>query len=213
MASILFQSSWTSIIFEGRNKIYGAYEIRQSYERNMLLGLFITCTALGAATFFTAWALNFSGQSTVLQPKLRETVIEIIMSEKIFTTPKQEFAKPAMHKAVKSFVPTSVQEPVVESKPLTTAEAVPDNNVLTGKAENPGEAPSGGNSGSDKVINTTPSVPEPEAKAEIGSFAPTMPVFEGSIQHYIVHNFNYPGEATRMGVDGKMVVEIILDEI
>lgn len=44
----LYKAEWLDLVFDKRNKEYGAYELRQHYARNMAMAMLITFSAIGA---------------------------------------------------------------------------------------------------------------------------------------------------------------------
>lgn len=46
MTTSIFSESWCGIVFDGRNQHYGAYELRKSTERNMLLAILFSVSLL-----------------------------------------------------------------------------------------------------------------------------------------------------------------------
>src|SRR6478609_1332278 len=45
----IFKNEWTDIVFESRNKTYGAYQLRKSYNKNMTLAFLICMSPLASA--------------------------------------------------------------------------------------------------------------------------------------------------------------------
>lgn len=45
----LFSRRWTELVFEGKNKAYGAFKIRESYERRMVIAMVSTFALFGLA--------------------------------------------------------------------------------------------------------------------------------------------------------------------
>lgn len=83
----IIKNQWLDIVFEGRNKIYGAYELRKSNNKTTVKALII-----GSVIFSLAVAAPLI---VSLIPKTEEAVVENkIKLTKIKLPPKQEEVKP-----------------------------------------------------------------------------------------------------------------------
>ena len=77
----ILQSDLLDIVFEGRNKDYGAYELRKKYNKRITLALVITATVaiLAVGGTLLAKELNKSNNETV---DVRDVVIQNVAEEK-----------------------------------------------------------------------------------------------------------------------------------
>jgi protein TonB len=209
MATPLFRSSWTSIVFEGRNKLYGAFELREAYDQHMVLAivfplLSVGCVALGMC--LASSPCPISDLAPLLTGK--ETEVEFKQAPPLFTVPKTPKILPGnQEKAAPSITPNPSTESI-----KTSSSSVPTEVGSTTSLE-----PSGGDAlgqvQSESGGEIVPAVAtELETSTEVGRFAEVMPQFKGNLQSYIAQHFSYPELATRYGVEGKMVVELLLDE-
>lgn len=128
MANInLFGKDWTNIVFEGRNKAYGAYKLRQDNPKNTMLALVlgILCIGLtfgGSVAYKSVFGdrikndANDSGVEVldIELPELPEP-IEEIKEEPIVEPPKEE--------------PADASKSVQEEKKFTEMKVEEDNKV------------------------------------------------------------------------------------
>ena len=55
-----FEKDWDDLIFEGRNKEYGAYKLRRIFEKNQFLGLIFTVLVISLFIFWVYFAYDNS---------------------------------------------------------------------------------------------------------------------------------------------------------
>ncbi|WPU96211.1 TonB family protein [Mucilaginibacter sabulilitoris] len=213
----LYNAEWLDLVFDHRNKEYGAYDLRQHYGRNMTKAMALTFT--GVAILVAA--------SIIFKPKPAERLriievplmdIKTIKQEKLIEKPKPAEAKPAA--PLKPVVPVQTVQnlpPVVVPNdppidPHTTAElqnsvisnvdskgAPGGTNVLDGKAD-------GGNG------NTA--APEDNGVKELGTLE-VMPEPVGGAAawaKFLQKNLRFPAVAQEQGVSGKVLLSFIIEK-
>ena len=96
-AQKVLQTDLLDIVFEGRNKNYGAYALRQSYEKNVKKAMFIGTLAVA---FFAGAPFVYSkimSNLLIAKPEERTVVIETknieILKEKIIVPPPPKEVK------------------------------------------------------------------------------------------------------------------------
>lgn len=142
MANInLFGKDWTNIVFEGRNKAYGAYKLRQENPKTTLLALLlgIVCIGLafgGSVAYKSMFGDSFSSKKDVEEvsvteielPELPEPEppVEEIKEEPI-PEPEQADASKSVQEEVK-FLETEVKKDnEVKNEQKTTQKDIDDN--------------------------------------------------------------------------------------
>lgn len=119
-ANKILNSDFLDILFEGRNKEYGAYELRRSYNRRMWRALLIV--ALIMAGIGTAIVLN-------KQLKPKASAEEIQMSEVTIQEIQQEQKQEEPPPPPPPPPPKQEPPPKVEMKAFTPPKIVPDEQV------------------------------------------------------------------------------------
>jgi protein TonB len=132
----LFQQSWLNTIFDGRNKSYGAYELRQTNPKTTLIALFF-----GALFFTGAIAIPVIKDLISELANAEEEVIREVKLDKI-NKPKEEKKeeileekKPEEQKKtqtvqdIQKFVPPVVVDKQEVKEELATIEELKDKNV------------------------------------------------------------------------------------
>jgi periplasmic protein TonB len=155
------------IIFDGRNKAYGAYELRNTYEKRIGRALLITALITGLAVGGTALANSFkkNGNNYKMGP---EVTLEALPEEKIEKLPEPEEQKPKQQEQVKTekvteFVPVKDEE--VETPPPTQDDIATAkiDDFKQGGIEDPGtpDAP-----GPEKIGGSTGIIDQPKKEDE-----------------------------------------------
>lgn len=213
-------SSIDDIVFENRNKSYGAYLLRRIYDKNMTKGI------LAGLLFFLF--LIFAPQAyAYLKNKLTPVADEDLSNREVTLAepppidpnepeppppPPVEAPKP---KAQIQFVPPKVEEDekVVEEIPPPDIVEVETKVVSTATVE--GEE-SEGNAAPDDGPKEAPAVIEedPDDK-KIFNFVQQKPEFpdgEAALLKYLYANIKYPPIARENGIEGQVVVRFVVSK-
>jgi protein TonB len=185
------------IIFENRNKNYGAYDLRKSYKTTTSLSI------LGGVTIFAILTLAISFTPEEGKASAGPTIVTIevsnaIMPEKV---PPPELKPPAeMINQIKNL------QPVVTVDSSETSSYIPTTEEVAASAEN-GSVP-------EEVIPLEN--PEPLVPAENKPFirVEEMPEFPGGWQallKYIGQNIRYPSEAQNNNIQGKVILQFVVN--
>jgi periplasmic protein TonB len=200
------QGNLDDIVFENRNKSYGAYRIRKAYNKDMTIAIFIAMSffivVIGSSWLFANHKSINSDNSFVVTgvfdkyktepdvkppvpPKLPDLKIE--KERLVFKAPK----------VVDSL--DKKMEDMLTMQDLT--EKLPQDSVETPDIVDVG------NDNNNKVIDPPTSI--------IYSAPEEMPVFPGgdeALLKYFAENTKYPPECKEIGVEGKVLVEFVIDE-
>ena len=208
------------LIFEGRNKDYGAYELRKSYNRRLtwaLVGTAIVCALLFAG-YFLGNAMG--GDEDKTQLVVQDTQLQDIKEEKKDEPPppppppkpeppKVEIAKFTPPKIVKDEeVKEDEKPPEVEKLEDTkigtiNQEGIKDEGIVAPPVSDEGkgvvEAPKKDEEDWDKTFT----------KVEIES---EYPGGASAWQRYLNKNLRYPQDAIDNDIQGTVVVQFIVDK-
>jgi protein TonB len=116
-ANKILSADILDLVFEGRNKEYGAYELRKSYNRRITRALIITA-ALFLLIFLSAFLANTLEKDNAADLEVKEVVLENIQEEE---EPKPEPPPPPP--------PKQEPPPKVEMTKFTPPEIVKDEEV------------------------------------------------------------------------------------
>ncbi|MBS1619987.1 MAG: energy transducer TonB [Bacteroidetes bacterium] len=213
------------IIFDGRNKAYGAYELRQSYNRRIKQGV------LGALAL-SALLCSYQSLMALYHPvhalEHKQVVAELkkVSVEKIETI---EMAKPKTPELPK---PKSVPAPKGVSDPPTVrstailiptntehaTDSIPHNDMLAITAT--GDQNKNGTTPGDKKGDPNGDIATTVARAaqpatETVDWASVMPEYPGgepAMMRQITSQIDYPDDAKALDIQGRVVVGFIVDE-
>ncbi|MGX7685670.1 energy transducer TonB [Flectobacillus sp. BAB-3569] len=205
------------IIFEGRNKLYGAYFLRQEYKQIVKRATLIGVGAFGLAlsTPFI-WASQNSRDKREVEITLQDVKLPPAEEKKIELPepPKPETPVEPV-KQIKYLAPEIVtdereielpptQEELAESKAVIGTE-----NVDGAEIEIPPVDPD--------LANTKPAIEAPvhveKTEESIFTTVEKMPEYKGGIRalgEYLNKNLKFPSQAQRAGVGGKVFVSFVV---
>ncbi len=202
----LLQADYLDIIYDHRNKMYGGYELRKHYNQRLKQGVMFMFFIISALCFF-----SFVGKDhvvTISQNKKSDTVI--FFDHDIIPPTPVETIKPQL---AENYAPTiKYNEPVITDEPIRPDEQMTQNrdlvNVAPGNASNDsgliGDVPLPPGTG---IIDRPAS---PPAKPVV--YVEQMPQFVGDMGAYISNNLHYPENARANGIDGRVLVQFVVNE-
>jgi protein TonB len=196
--------SWDDLIFENRNKAYGAYAIRQSYQEGVFKGI-LTSTGIIVAVFILA--VFFNGKS-ILPPLPKGPIVEPgsvpyikrdLPKEQPRTEPQQNTRRDLTPVAVVNNPDSVANQP--ESTPASTG------------TEGTGNGPVSSDTGTGGVPEgtVTEAIEKPN---QVFTHVEVMPSYRGGYEKMmktLSRNMKYPASARRTGKEGTAYVEFVVD--
>jgi len=200
-----YASSLEEIVFQNRNKEYGAYYLRKQYRKYVIIGLVFALLSLGAVISYPL-ATALSGKT------IYDINEDNIIGITLISPPeeKQELLPPpppppeALQEKVKFTAPVIVDDTSAGEKFGIQSELADQK-----ASEVPDDIP-----GSDIVIEEKPAIIEQPEETKIHTFVQEMPEFPGgeaAMYEYIAKNIHYPVEAKELGIQGKIYVTFIVE--
>ncbi len=222
MAKIdLISRDWTEMVFEGRNKEYGAYRLRKNAgKRNLysLITIFIAALAIWGGISLvkfvesrtkTVAQTSVAELSTLNQPKKKAEVkqqqkVKLEQPEKVVERVKSsvKFTAPVIKKddEVKPEDELKTQDELMNTKTAIGALDVKGNDDANGE-----------------VLKIKEAVAQPEPKPEVEKVfdvVEQMPSFPGgpsALMEWLSNNVKYPVVAQENGVQGRVVVSFVVE--
>lgn len=192
----------TDIVFEKRNKAYGAYVLRQEYRKSVLISLLLTFFFLASAF---AYPILASYKSRALATHEKTDISVTIDNSVKPETPKPPVAEPAIPDLRIKLRPPVVVDENVESGLITQEELGNQSNT---------EVPAAGTEEGPAETTPPPKVIETPAEQPVCVFVTEMPEFTGGaaeMYRYLASNLKYPVEARELGIQGRVFVEFIVE--
>lgn len=209
---IFSNNNLDEVVFEQRNKAYGAYAIRKSYPANVNKALLYTLLPL---VMLLVVAI-FSKKQPPVNAHLAEQLKQLNKSVKEVTVAFEhfEFEAPASLNTVNNAETFTVvpNRQVATNQPVNQTSQIPSaTGTATQGADN--------GAGSSNIVNGNGGVGLSgilvEPTTTIQDFAEVMPAFPGGLDQfyrYLSSEINYPKAALENGVSGKVVVSFVVFE-
>ena len=216
MAKIdLISRDWTEMVFEGRNKEYGAYRLRKNAGKRNLYSLI---------TIFIAALAIWGGISLVkfVESRTKSVAQTSVAEISALNQPKKK-AEVKQQKKVKLEQPEKVVERVKSSVKFTAPVIKPEDELKTqDELMNTKTAigaldVKGNDDANGEVLKIKEAVAQPEPKPEVEKVfdvVEQMPSFPGgpsALMEWLSNNVKYPVVAQENGVQGRVVVSFVVE--
>lgn len=205
--------SFNEVVFENRNKRYGAYEIRRKYGRYAIIA------AAAAIAFFTGGSLTWAGMVNEDDShKLRVISIDVNdippigtpaeeekKQEEKFEQPKEDHIESAADQGPKSAEITSDID-------ITKDDVTPPPSHLDA-GKDPNGTPGGTGTGPKKdgdCIGCQPPIDSTPTKPVIIEWSNNPPTCD-ALDSYLSTNIRYPDMCRETGIEGTVFVQFIVD--
>ena len=218
MAGNTLFNNWTNVIadsrnelvFENKNKTYGAYDLRKKYNRTVTIALIITSFSFLLAVCFPMILDWLNKENEELVVPIDNTLVDLAAPPPIDETepPPPPPPPPPVMETVKFTPPVVTDEEVVEEPPPIQTEETPQISTVTQEG-----------TGDDEIIipEVTTGVVEP-VKEEIFTIVEQMPEFPGgaaAMMKWIkdkIESIGYPQMEKEAGISGTCYVTFVVDK-
>lgn len=196
--------TWDDLVFQNRNKEYGAYVLRQGYNKSIAIGIAIMALLMTLALSYSTIAKWFDGDEITEVAAPRKLVYTELSAPPPIDKPKPpppQVQLPKLQKVIKFVPPKVVKEEVVEEIP--TIQEIKQNETAAVEVD-----------GSTDVVFEEP-VEEVVATNdnEIFTVVEQQPEYPGGYEAmlaFIQKNMAYPVAARRMGIEGTVFVSFVV---
>ncbi len=217
-------NGWTDLIFEGRNKQYGAYKLRRNTPKRNIYSIVVI--SLLAALFIGIYVAKSAYDEYQAAHQKHEQVTELsaLNQPKKKAEVKREIRIPEKKQEVVKEVKSSIKftAPVIkkdnEVKPedeIKTQEELMQTKTAIGALDVKGNSESG------EVLKVTQRVADepvkpdkPEVENKVFDVVEQMPSFPGgaaALMKFLSDNIKYPVVAQENGVQGRVVVSFVVE--
>lgn len=216
----ILKSDFLDILFEGRNKDYGAYDLRKQYDkrvRNALIGTAALFIVILGGYLISTYAKS-NDDASDKKPVIQEIKMEDVKLPDDPKTPPPPPPPPAPPPPVKptvQFTPPVIKkdnEVPPDEEPPKQAE-LKDKSISTKTMEGD---PNGIDAGllEDSKGTGVVEAPPPPPKEEIFTFVEQPPSFPGgeeALNKFLSKNIRYPRVAQENGISGTVFVQFVVD--
>ena len=217
----LIDNSWVDLVFEGKNKEYGAYVLRKETGKRNLKALI--WVLIGIALIFAIAYANLAIQNAIKQNASIETDVELskLAQKKEAKVERKEPVKVEMEQKVVEKVKSSVKFTAPEIKKddevkpedeLKSQDDLSKTNTAIGAFDVKGNDEAEGEvlKAKEVVVDEKPK----EEETKVFDVVEQMPQFPGgpnALFEYLSKNIKYPVVAEENGIQGRVIVTFVVE--
>lgn len=221
MAKIdLISNEWADIVFQGRNKVYGAYQLRRgTSKRNIVSMIFVAAVAAVAYLGLAAYNSYQEAQKAKFEAEMEVSLLEAKKEAKVekkTETPKvEQVQKVEKVKSSIAFTPPVIKKDseVKPEEEMKTQDELKETKTAIGAFDVKGNDEAGGT-----VLKAVEEIaaPEPpkheEEQNKIFEVVEQQPQFPGgSVNGWLADHIKYPVVAAENGISGRVVVQFVVE--
>ncbi|WP_303222633.1 energy transducer TonB [uncultured Prevotella sp.] len=221
MAKIdLISNEWADIVFQGRNKVYGAYQLRRgTSKRNIVSMIFVAAVAAVAYLGLAAYNSYQEAQKAKFEAEMEASLLEAKKEAKVekkTETPKvEQVQKVEKVKSSIAFTPPVIKKDseVKPEEEMKTQDELKETKTAIGAFDVKGNDEAGGT-----VLKAVEEIaaPEPpkheEEQNKIFEVVEQQPQFPGgSVNGWLADHIKYPVVAVENGISGRVVVQFVVE--
>ena len=228
MAKIdLYDPKWVEMVFAGKNKEYGAYQLRKGTSGRNIKSLLILVIAAALVGGFLAWKVIEQKQAEEQQAymeamelaKLQEQAKKEEKKKPEKVQPKIEAKKeiPVARETQKFTAPVIKKDELVKEENQVKQMDKLDDKVAVGSEDKEGVKDRSVEAVRSEIAVAAPPpppAPKPEVATKVFDVVEEMPSFpggQGALMQYLASNIKYPVVAQENGVQGRVIVSFVVE--
>lgn len=224
----LSSQGWTDLIFEGKNKEFGAYQLRRSsgsrHNKSVLIVMVVLALVLSAVILIASGVIKLDSeedagigveQEQVLAELPEEDIEEDIEVFDMPPPPPPEEVIPIEEVAAEQLVTElKLVDEVDETKEIKDVSEVMKNEAQFGNKDVEGTADLNKTEVEDKVIVEEKPVEAPKVEQvfTVVEQPASYPGGEAELLKWIANNIQYPPMAAEEGAQGRVVVQFVVEK-
>ena len=224
MAKIdLYDPKWVDMVFDGKNKSYGAFQLRKGTSSRNIKSLIILVIAAALVGGFLAWKVIEQKQAeqqaaymealelSKLQKEAKKQEKKEVVKPKV--EPKKEI--PVARQTQKFTAPVIKKDELVKEENQIKQMDKLDDKVAVGTENHEGTKDRNVEAvRNDIAVNTPPPAPKEEVTNKVFDVVEVMPSFpggQGALLSYLSSHVKYPVVAQENGVQGRVTVSFVVE--
>ncbi len=227
MAKIdLYDPKWVEMVFAGKNKEYGAYQLRKGTSGRNIKSLLILVIAAALVGGFLAWKVIEQKRAEEQQAYMEAMQLQKLQEQAKKEEKKKEPVKPKIEPKKEIPVARETQKftaPVIKKDELVKEEnQVKQMDKLDDKVAVGTENKEGVKDRTVEAVRNEitvaapppPPAPKPEVATKVFDVVEEMPHFpggQGALMSYLASNIKYPVVAQENGVQGRVIVSFVVE--
>lgn len=218
----LISSDWVDLVFEGRNKAYGAYRLRKSTTKRNILAM-VAVVILLIVAFIILTVKNFVDEQRAKvamtqvaeltnydQPKKKAEVKQ----KKVEVEPERVVER--VKSSIKFTAPViKKDEEVKPDEELKTQDELMSTKTAIGTFDVKGNDDANGEILKAKDVIAEPEPPKHEEENKVFDIVEQQPMFPGgpaALMKYLSEHTKYPVVAQENGVQGRVTVQFVVEK-
>ena len=218
----LISSDWVDLVFEGRNKAYGAYRLRKSTTKRNILAM-VAVVILLVVAFIILTVKNFVDEqrakvamtqvaelTNYKQPEKKAEVKQ----KKIEVEPERVVER--VKSSIKFTAPVIKKDDEVKpDEELKTQDELMSTKTAIGTFDVKGNDDANGEILKAKDVIAEPEPPKHEEENKVFDIVEQQPLFPGgpaALMKYLSENTKYPVVAQENGVQGRVTVQFVVEK-
>ena len=227
MAKIdLYDPKWVDMVFAGKNKEYGAYQLRKGTSGRNIKALLILVIAAALVGGFLAWKVIEQKKAEEQQAYMEAMELANLQKQAKKEEKKKEQVKPKIEPKKEIPVARETQKftaPVIKKDELVKEEnQVKQMDKLDDKVAVGAEDKEGVKDRTVEAVRSEiavaapppPPAPKPEVATKVFDVVEEMPSFPGgnaALMSYLNSNTKYPVVAQENGVQGRVIISFVVE--
>lgn len=218
----LISSDWVDLVFEGRNKAYGAYRLRKSTtKRNILAMVAVVIMLIVAFIILTVKNFVDEQRAKVAMTQVAELTNYKQPEKKAEVKQKKVEVEPErVVERVKSSIKFTApvikkDEEVKPDEELKTQDELMSTKTAIGTFDVKGNDDANGEILKAKEVIAEPEPPKHEEENKVFDIVEQQPLFPGgpaALMKYLSENTKYPVVAQENGVQGRVTVQFVVEK-
>ncbi|MCL1942315.1 MAG: TonB family protein [Candidatus Azobacteroides sp.] len=211
----LTSQEWCDLIFQGKNKQYGAYVLRQTSGKRHVYGIIAVCAFIGMVVALPYFIRTVTSGKDTFEYKNTVVLIDPTVNNKTETPPNPIVEPPKpLPRASIMYVPPKIVDKVTDNQtniPIT--QSVIESDAVVGIATVKGNPNSGRPADTDDNVSDV--VITGTTDPTICLVAEQQPEFPGGISElmkFLSSHLKYPQAAIDMGIEGKVTVQFVVSK-
>ena len=223
MAKIdLISNEWADIVFQDRNKVYGAYQLRRTTgKRNMWSMVFVAAVAALAYVGLAAYNSYQEAQKAKFEAEMEASLLDAKKDAKVekkTETPKvEQVQKVEKVKSSIAFTPPVIKKDSVvkPEEEMKTQDELKETKTAIGAFDVKGHDDAGGTvlKAVEEIAAPEPPKQQEEEQNKIFEVVEQQPSFPGgSVNGWLAEHIKYPVVAAENGIQGRVVVQFVVEK-
>ncbi len=224
----LSSKEWTDLVFQGKNKEFGAYTLRADSIRRHTIAVIIVVAVLAVVMIFL-WMKNaglFEPAEEDVNANAGQELTTIANVEDIPEEEEQQLDIPEPEPeevqveeevtATQAVTEVVLAEVVDEDRKMKDTQEVLDNTAQLGAENHEGKEDATKEVVKKEVVVEAPPVEKPKEEGPVNiamvEQKPSFPGGDAAMYQWLSNNINYPAAASEEGIQGKVTVQFIVEK-